>query len=141
MAILRCAKTKALGGPHIHEVYIDECQDNQIVDLALILKVFDHADSYFFAGDVAQCIAQGSSFRFQGMYIILIYIFNNLYFNNFNIDLRALIYRWELTRIQFNHNQRNKKSNQFNLNINYRCHNGILQLAASVVDLVTDFFS
>jgi hypothetical protein len=67
LAILRLAKKKALGGPHIHEVYIDECQDNQIVDLALILKVFDRANSIFLAGDIAQCIARGSSFRFQGM--------------------------------------------------------------------------
>jgi len=68
LAILRSAKIATLGGPHIHEVYIDECQDNQIVDLALILKVFERADSFFFAGDIAQCIARGSSFRFQGMY-------------------------------------------------------------------------
>ncbi len=56
-----------LGGPHIHEVYIDECQDNPIVDFALILKLFDRADNFFMAGDIAQCIAPGSSFRFQGM--------------------------------------------------------------------------
>ena len=68
MAIFRCAKKKALGGLHIHEVYIDECQDNHIIDLALTLKVFDRANSIFFAGDIAQCIAQGSSFRFQGIY-------------------------------------------------------------------------
>ena len=58
---------KALGGPHIHEVYVDECQDNQIVDLALILKLFDRVDNVFMAGDIAQCIARGSSFRFQSM--------------------------------------------------------------------------
>jgi hypothetical protein len=80
LAILRLAKKKALGGPHIHEVYIDECQDNQIVDLALILKVFDRADSIFLAGDIAQCIARGSSFRFQGtrryfLAVIIISIF------------------------------------------------------------------
>ena len=68
LAILRRAKTKALGGPRIHEVYVDECQDNQIADLALILKVFDRADAIFFAGDTAQCIARGSSFRFEGMH-------------------------------------------------------------------------
>jgi hypothetical protein len=67
LAILRCAKTKVLGGPHIHEIYIDECQDNQIVDLSLILKVFNRADAIFLAGDITQCIAQGSSFRFEGM--------------------------------------------------------------------------
>ncbi|CAB4422233.1 unnamed protein product [Rhizophagus irregularis] len=119
LAILRLAKKKALGGPHIHEVYIDECQDNQIVDLALILKVFDRANSVFLAGDIAQCIARGSSFRFQ--------------------DLHALMYNWERTRAKTNHSSIiNPK--QFELDINYRSHNGILQLATSVIDLIWRFF-
>ncbi|RIA97743.1 P-loop containing nucleoside triphosphate hydrolase protein [Glomus cerebriforme] len=119
LAILHCAKKKTLGGLHIHEVYIDECQDNHIVDIALILKVFDRASSIFLAGDIAQCIARGSSFRFQ--------------------DLRALMYQWELTRAPANHRSV-LKPKQFELNVNYRSHNGILQLAASVVDLIRKFF-
>lgn len=67
LAILRAAKIKALGDPHIHEVYVDECQDNHIMDLALILKLFNRVDNVFMAGDIAQCIARGSSFRFQSM--------------------------------------------------------------------------
>ncbi|RIA97774.1 P-loop containing nucleoside triphosphate hydrolase protein, partial [Glomus cerebriforme] len=120
LAILRCAKTKPLGGPHIHEVYIDECQDNHIVDFALILKIFDRADSIFFAGDTAQCIAQGSSFRFQ--------------------DIRSLIYQWELNRTKINYNLCSMKPKQFELNVNYRSHNGILRLASSVIDLIWHFF-
>ncbi|CAI2170806.1 19767_t:CDS:2, partial [Funneliformis geosporum] len=111
----------SLGGPHIHEVYIDECQDNQIVDFALILKVFDNVDAVFLAGDIAQCIARGSSFRFQ--------------------DLRALMYQWELSRIQTKQNQRGiAKPKQFELNVNYRSHDGILKLASSVIDLIWHFF-
>ena len=70
-----------LGGLHIHEIYIDECQDNNIVDLALILKLFERADSIFFAGDIAQCIARGSSFRFQGFQLgklLILLIINHL---------------------------------------------------------------
>ncbi|GES72918.1 hypothetical protein RCL_jg15567.t2 [Rhizophagus clarus] len=119
LAIYRYAKKKALGSLHIHEVYIDECQDNHIVDLALILKVFERANNIFLAGDIAQCIAKGSSFRFQ--------------------DLRALMYRWELTRMQTKHHDVIKPK-QFYLNINYRSHDGILQLAASVIDLIHEFF-
>ncbi|PKY42184.1 tetratricopeptide repeat and ankyrin repeat containing 1, partial [Rhizophagus irregularis] len=119
LAILRYAEKKALGSLHIHEVYIDECQDNHIVDLALILKVFDRASSIFLAGDIAQCIAKGSSFRFQ--------------------DLKDLMYKWEHTRVPTkNHNV--IKPKQFHLDINYRSHDGILQLAASVVDLIHHFF-
>ncbi|RIA97760.1 P-loop containing nucleoside triphosphate hydrolase protein [Glomus cerebriforme] len=119
LAISHCAKKKTLGGLHIHEVYIDECQDNHIVDIALILKVFELANSIFLAGDIAQCIARGSSFRFQ--------------------DLRALMYKWELTRTPTNHRSV-LKPKKFELNFNYRSHNGILRLANSVVKLIRDFF-
>ncbi|CAG8757797.1 24889_t:CDS:2, partial [Racocetra persica] len=120
-AVLRCAKRKALGGPHIHEVYIDECQDNQIVDFSLIFKLFDRADSIFLAGDTAQCIARGSSFRFQ--------------------SVLSLMYKWELDRSQNNPNWNGSlKPKQFELNTNYRSHNGILGLASSVIDLIQHFF-
>ncbi|CAG8468533.1 12444_t:CDS:10 [Ambispora leptoticha] len=121
LAILRCAKEKEIEGLHIHEIYIDECQDNQIVDFGLIFKIFDRVDSIFLAGDIAQCIAKGSSFRFQ--------------------DIRSLIYKWELNRIQANNIRRSDiKPNQFELNINYRSHSGILRLAASIIDLIERFF-
>ncbi|PKK63431.1 hypothetical protein RhiirC2_855013 [Rhizophagus irregularis] len=120
LAILRLAKKKALGGPRIHEVYIDECQDNQIVDLTLILKVFDRVNNIFLAGDIAQCIARGSSFRFE--------------------DLHALLYNWERTRVKINHSNIDINPNRFELDINYRSHNGILQLASSVIDLIQHFF-
>ncbi|CAG8508973.1 11648_t:CDS:10 [Diversispora eburnea] len=120
-AISRYIKMKALVGPHIHEVYIDEFQDNKIVDLALILKLFEKADSIFMAGDIAQCIAEGSSFQFRGMY-----------------HLRSLMYNWELNRIQPIYNP--PKPKKFHLNTNYRSHNGILRLAASIIDLILQFF-
>src|SRR2546423_540541 len=51
------------------------------------------------------------------------------------------MYQWELTRIQANRNRRGTiKPKQFELNINYRSHNGILQLASSVIDLIWYFF-
>ncbi|CAJ0759793.1 3516_t:CDS:10 [Entrophospora sp. SA101] len=119
--ILRHAKKEPLGGLQIHELYIDECQDNSIVDLALILKLFEHADNIFFAGDIAQCISRGSSFRFQ--------------------DLKALVYKWELDRSKFIYNQPSAiMPKQFEMNINYRSHNGILRLASSVIDLISHFF-
>ncbi|CAG8552607.1 4844_t:CDS:10 [Diversispora eburnea] len=121
LAIFRQAKMKPLGGPQINEVYIDECQDNQIVDLSLILKLFEHADSVLMAGDIAQCIARGSSFRFQ--------------------DLKTLMYKWEIDRIKTNNNQYYAvKPKEFELNINFRSHHGIIKLASSVTDLIKHFF-
>jgi hypothetical protein len=49
------------------------------------------------------------------------------------------MYQWELTRVQTKHHSI-VKPKQFDLNINYRSHDGILQLAASVVDLIKHFF-
>jgi ATP-dependent exoDNAse (exonuclease V) beta subunit len=46
------------------------------------------------------------------------------------------MYQWELTRKHSNI----LKPKLFDLNINYRSHNGILQLAASVVELIQHFF-
>ncbi|CAG8491849.1 5685_t:CDS:10 [Ambispora gerdemannii] len=121
IAILRRAMESPLERPHIHEVYIDECQDNQIVDFGLILKLFVHVDSIFLAGDIAQCIAKGSSFRFQ--------------------NISALMYEWERDRIKANNISRSAiKPKTFELNINYRSHNGILRLAASIIYLIERFF-
>lgn len=45
------------------------------------------------------------------------------------------MYQWELTR-----KQNILKPKLFELNINYRSHNGILRLAASIVELIQRFF-
>ncbi|CAJ0745543.1 7794_t:CDS:10 [Entrophospora sp. SA101] len=83
--------------------------------------------AFFLAGDISQCIAKGSYFRFQ--------------------DLKALLYNWELDRSNLIHrwpnNKKSKKPKQpeqFEMNINYRSHNGILKLASSVIDLISHFF-
>jgi len=99
LAILRCARKAALGGPHIHEVYIDECQDNNISDFALILEIFDCVDRVFLAGDIVQCIASGSSFRFQGTRrklkrsCLSLTLRECLIVYLFNADMRSLMYK------------------------------------------------
>ena len=61
--------------------------------------------------------------------------------DNFNIDLSALLYKWECTRTRTDYNQRSIiKPEQFELNINYRSHNEILKLASSVIGLIWRFF-
>ena len=52
-----------------------------------------------------------------------------------------MIHQWEIDRRQIYRELYNiAKPKQFELNINYRSHNGILQLASSVVDLICRFF-
>ncbi|CAI2171715.1 382_t:CDS:2 [Funneliformis geosporum] len=73
------------------------------------------------AGDVAQCIARGSNFRFE--------------------DLYTLIYQWDHKRVLSENNRYTSfKPKKFELNINYRSHRGILQLASSVIHLLKEFF-
>ena len=51
------------------------------------------------------------------------------------------MYQWELNRAKANYYQYDSiKPNQFELNINYCSHNGIVQLASSVIDLIWKFF-
>lgn len=49
------------------------------------------------------------------------------------------MHQWELDRNPMNHNQQNTIK-KFELNVNYRSHKGILNLAASVIELLSDLF-
>ncbi|CAG8526182.1 1856_t:CDS:10 [Funneliformis mosseae] len=71
--------------------------------------------------DVAQCIARGSTFRFE--------------------DLYSLIHQWEHKRVLTENNRYSSyKPKKFELNINSRSHRGILRLAPSVIYLLQKFF-
>jgi ATP-dependent exoDNAse (exonuclease V) beta subunit len=50
------------------------------------------------------------------------------------------MYKWECTRAKINYSNIITNPNRFELDINYRSHNGILQLASSVINLIWDFF-
>ena len=51
------------------------------------------------------------------------------------------MYNWERNRSRNNRNSRNIiEPKEFELNVNYRSHNGILQIASSVVNLIRTFF-
>ncbi|KAF3926117.1 hypothetical protein ABW21_db0204796 [Orbilia brochopaga] len=72
------------------------------------------------AGDTAQCISKDSCFRFQ--------------------DLKKLFYL-KYERLSKVTNQTDwSKLNLFTLSKNYRTHNGILKLAAKVIDILTMTF-
>ncbi|KAJ3099505.1 hypothetical protein HDU97_002994 [Phlyctochytrium planicorne] len=88
-------------GPAIHEIYIDEVQDLTMAQLLPLVTICSSPGrGLMFAGDTAQTIARGSSFRFQ--------------------DLSSMIYR--------------------SLEDRDRSHDGILRVAASVLDLIKKYF-
>ncbi|KAJ3345318.1 hypothetical protein HDU83_004214 [Entophlyctis luteolus] len=100
----------------VNEVYVDEVQDlamAQILPLVTLCSDPDHG--LVFAGDTAQVIHRGSVFRFQ--------------------DLSAMIYNSLVPSKTIT-----KAPKVFYLTKNYRSHDGILAVAASVLDLLHRHF-
>ncbi len=99
----------------IHSVYIDEVQDFTQAELAIFIHCCRDPNSMFFTGDTAQSIMRGIAFRFQ--------------------DLRACFHRIH-SKVPYI----NVPDEPLKLTINYRSHSGILKLAGSVIDLISEFF-
>ena len=105
----------------IHSFYVDEVQDFTQAELSILLRCCKDPNNLFLTGDTAQSIMRGVSFRFS--------------------DLRSLFYKA---------NRQTKKSQKKDtitvpivdeLTINFRSHSGVLQLAASVIDILQQFFA
>ncbi|KAG8744274.1 hypothetical protein FRC10_010437 [Ceratobasidium sp. 414] len=108
-------------GPKLDCLYVDEAQDNLLVDIKLLHSLSNNPHGIFMAGDTAQTISAGSSFRFE--------------------DLSAFLWRLEE---QDEAVQCGKRSaihpTLFHLAVNYRSHGGIVDCASSVVQLISDLF-
>ncbi|EGX54364.1 hypothetical protein AOL_s00004g13 [Orbilia oligospora ATCC 24927] len=104
----------------ITEVFVDEVQDQRLAEIELLLDLVNDTKAFAFAGDTAQCISRDSCFRFQ--------------------DLQSVFFR-KYERLGMLANQKDlAKLNRFTLSKNYRTHNGILKLAAKVVDNLSTAF-
>ncbi|KAG1806261.1 P-loop containing nucleoside triphosphate hydrolase protein [Suillus variegatus] len=121
-AILKVLRSKEFPGKQIDYLYVDEAQDNLLIDALFLRQLCRNPDGLFWAGDTAQTISAGSSFRFD--------------------DLKAFLYRVE--------QQQNISVNSagaclrqpamFQLAINYRSHGGIVNCARSVIELIAKFW-
>ncbi|KAG2109745.1 uncharacterized protein F5147DRAFT_150627 [Suillus discolor] len=120
-AILKALRNQKFPGQQVDHMYVDEAQDNLLIDALVLRRLCRHSNSLFWAGDTAQTISAGSSFRFN--------------------DLKAFVYRME----------RNSSSvtptgvpvhqpTMFQLGINYRSHDGIVKCAHSIIELITKFW-
>ena len=94
----------------IHSIYVDEVQDFTQAELAILLRICRSPNDMFLSGDTAQSIMRGVSFRFK--------------------DLKSLF-----------HEARKRSSSIVvpevtTLQRNFRSHTGILNLAASIIDLI-----
>ncbi|CAE7089127.1 unnamed protein product [Rhizoctonia solani] len=96
-------------------------QDNLLIDTKLFHSLSNNPHGIFMAGDTAQTISAGSSFRFE--------------------DLKAFLWRLEEQDEAVLCGKRNAiHPALFHLALNYRSHGGIVNCAGSVVQLISDLF-
>lgn len=120
--ILKAIEAVGIPGPKIDYLYVDEAQDNLLIDALLLRSLCRNPDGLFWAGDTAQTISVGSSFRFN--------------------DLKAFLFRLEKRRENMIADRQPTREvpRTFQLAINYRSHGGIVNCAHSVIELITEFW-
>ncbi|KAL0573766.1 hypothetical protein V5O48_008193 [Marasmius crinis-equi] len=105
-------------GQRFDYLYVDEVQDNLLIDALLMRLLCRNPTGLFWAGDTAQTISVGSSFRFN--------------------DLKSFLYRVE--QESFKDEARPGEPQTFQLTTNYRSHSGILNCAHTVIELIVKFW-
>lgn len=104
----------------IHSIYIDEVQDFTQAELSILLRICRNPNDLFLTGDTAQSIMRGIAFRFGDVTSIFYHASEQLKKVPKSISL-------EVPKVD-------------ELTINFRSHTGVLKLAASVIDLMKEFF-
>ncbi|KAG8760240.1 hypothetical protein FRC11_000711 [Ceratobasidium sp. 423] len=108
-------------GSKIDALYIDEVQDNLMIDSKLLCNLCNNPHGILMAGDTAQTISAGSSFRFE--------------------DLKAFFWRLEHQDNAVRTKRRKPiHPTLFHLSVNYRSHSGIVDCAGAIVELVSELF-
>lgn len=101
-ALIQALEARSLPAKHQFDTcFIDEAQDLLLADCALIRLLSANPHGWLFAGDTAQTIASGSSFRFD--------------------DLKAAVYRQEEKQARLA-KRKPVESKLFSLSLNYRSH-------------------
>nr|GAT46622.1 predicted protein [Mycena chlorophos] len=122
-AILRRLEQYGVPGKKIDYLYVDETQDNLLIDTLLLRSICHNPNGLFWAGDTAQTISVGSSFRFN--------------------ELKAFLFRIEERRRAMQKlisAQPELQPRTFQLTVNYRSHAGIVNCAHSVIEIITMFW-
>ncbi|KAJ6578043.1 hypothetical protein B0H19DRAFT_574136 [Mycena capillaripes] len=117
--IIKFFQNHGVPGKKVDYLYVDETQDNLLVDTLLLRSICQNPNGLFWAGDTAQTISVGSSFRFN--------------------ELKAFLHRVEERRrkkhpeLSF---QQVAPPRPFQLTVNYRSHTGIVNCAHSVIEVI-----
>ncbi len=117
-------------GVPLHQLYVDEVQDHTQAEIKLFILLCADPNALFLAGDTAQAISSGVAFRFA--------------------DIRSLFYQQQqlLLRLSAGTDAGSTGEQQLVIGVprlhqltqNYRSHSGILDVAASVVSLISHLF-
>ncbi|KZT08921.1 uncharacterized protein LAESUDRAFT_675409 [Laetiporus sulphureus 93-53] len=123
--LLEALRRQGVPGNQMAFIYVDEAQDNLLIDALVVLRMLcnNPDNGLFWAGDTAQTISIGSSFRFD--------------------DLKSFLYRIEVNTVSgpsASDFVPKKQPRSFQLAVNYRSHAGIVKCAHSVIELITKFW-
>ncbi|KAI0757657.1 hypothetical protein C8Q80DRAFT_1092486 [Daedaleopsis nitida] len=113
--LIKCFGAAGVPGRPLSFVYVDEVQDNLLIDSLVLRKLCPNPHGLFWAGDTAQTISTGSAFRFN--------------------DLKAFMYRGEFGPVA-----KREQSETFHLTTNYRSHSGIVDCAYSLVEVIVKYW-
>ncbi|KAF8460717.1 hypothetical protein BDZ91DRAFT_798572 [Kalaharituber pfeilii] len=102
------------------EVYVNEVHDNKLLEIDLLLTLVRNPHGIHFAGDTAQCISRDNTFRFQ--------------------DAKARFYERFIAMANEARQISWARPELFLLAKNYRSHQGILSLAADILQMLYNGF-
>ncbi|KAF8624782.1 hypothetical protein AX15_005672 [Amanita polypyramis BW_CC] len=119
-SLLHALRVHGVLGRKLDYLYVDEAQDNLTIDALLLRTLCHNPNGLFWAGDTAQTISSGCSFRFQ--------------------DLKSMLYRVEKQLLEKNSESKSELPKTFYLTVNYRSHAGIVNCAHSIVELVQQYW-
>ncbi|KAG8942983.1 hypothetical protein FRC04_003269 [Tulasnella sp. 424] len=119
--LLSTLQENGIPGKYLDFLYVDEVQDHLILDAALLKSLCPNPHGLFFAGDTAQTISAGSTFRFS--------------------ELKSVLYSLERQDVNVKRGARKPVDPYFfQLSTNYRSHSGIVDAAAFIVSLIDSYY-
>ncbi|PBK60035.1 hypothetical protein ARMSODRAFT_898604 [Armillaria solidipes] len=119
-SILKHFKQNGIPRQGLDHLYVDEVQDNMLIDTMVLRALCSNPDGLFWAGDTAQTISIGSSFHFNAL-------------KEFQWNIEDQYRRKHRLGAQ-------QPPEMFQLAVNYRSHAGIVDCAHSIIDLITMFW-
>ena len=120
--------------------YVDEIQDFTQVETAIIINFCKDPNRLVLAGDTAQNICSGVSFRFQDIKSMFYDLNLRLNMERANDEGGQSVPEPKCGEIESINVPSREDGTFCHLNLNFRSHDGVLFLAASVVELLYQYF-